>query len=175
MVLTLVSASLAAEECNSAFFGLPTVSLDDTLYFISARSANIFCRYKGFERGVGKFMARPQEELPTLLHDMDIHIFDIFDMAKCDGRCPMTVFIECVPRGQDSCSADSNLNIGANNTGMNNRGNNNQGWCNLGNNNIGDYNRGSNNTGTKVFCNNLQQASDRCTLDKLRTAETLYL
>lgn len=103
------------------------------MYLCNQRAfSNAYNRYKGFERGVGKFMARPQEELPTLLHDMDIHIFDIFDMAKCDGRCPMTVFIECVPRGQDSCSADSNLNIGANNTGMNNRGNNNQGWCNLG-------------------------------------------
>ncbi|KFM24833.1 hypothetical protein F751_1712 [Auxenochlorella protothecoides] len=121
------------------------------------------------------FLANPIEQLPILLPGLDIHVYDLFDSVPCNGTCGMTQFVECVPHDQTNCRIDETFNIGNNNVGLNNWGNSNQGSYNIGSNNMGNSNRGSNNTGTGLFCNNLQQGQGSCTLDMLRTAETVYM
>ncbi|KAL6771819.1 hypothetical protein ACKKBG_A27925 [Auxenochlorella protothecoides x Auxenochlorella symbiontica] len=106
---------------------------------------------------------------------MDIHIFDILKWNTCDFECDMTVFVECVPQGQERCPFDDKINLGNNNVGERNGGNNNTGNMNFGSNNLGNCNQGDNNTGRMFFCHNSHQGSNRCTLDMLRTADTVDL
>ncbi|KAL6768431.1 hypothetical protein ACKKBF_B39105 [Auxenochlorella protothecoides x Auxenochlorella symbiontica] len=175
LLLALGPVSLAAAECKSSFFSLPTASVDGQLFLISEKSGPAFCRMKGFPRGVVTSLPDTPDQLPKHLNGLDIHILDIAAMSICDGTCDLALGVECVPKGEDNCGFDGKLNIGNNNTGMSNEGNNNVGQHNLGSNNVGDKNVGNNNVGTKRFCHNLRRDGDRCTLDMLRTADTLEL
>lgn len=170
-LLLLACVGLAAAQCNSVFFSLPSIQIDvgSAAYLEypadmdSPASPEVqaialeFCELYLPESvpgpptlGVTR-MAYPDLTIrlpPTQLSDPQG-----LNITVCEGpTCRLYGSIECVPAGLKPCSPDAQGNIGNRNTGTNNIGSDNSGSGNMctgcsGSNNVGDNNAGSNNLG----------------------------